>query len=213
MLDTNNSYDEAAEEAILNLLWEDGVAFRNELRYRLERPSPYSEIEKYLSHEVISRKLDDLEKREIIQTTNLRGRKKDIGLKPLLFYRLKNSDYTVEIQELIKIKRNCSHFISGLSSYAGFYSQRLWKEAIDEKNITILDKDTNEFNNNEASSNKDIDLLIEYKGCNFGVEVKNTFSYPNDIKGKYRVAAEMDVVPLFISRTISHADRKYLKSY
>lgn len=214
MPDYNISFDETAEEAIINLLKKDGVVYRNEFRYRLEKPSPYSEQEDKLLHGVISRKLDDLEERKIIQTTDLRGRRrKDSALKPLLFYRLKESGYTTAIQDLIKVKRDCSQFLSGISSYAGFYAQGLWKKALDKRNITVLAEDVNDFEGNETSSKRDIDLLIEYKGCNFGIEVKNTFSYPKDIKNKYRIAAELDVVPIIVARTLSYGDRKYITSY
>ena len=204
-----NEYDFAAEEAIINLLKSEGVAFRNEFRYRLERPSPYSEEVEFLLHHVIDRAISRMEENGEIKPTNLRGRR-GMGAKhmPLLFYRLEGSDYSRALQDAIRKKRDCSHFITGLSSYAGFYAQKLWIDSIKKTDCTVHAEDVYKFDDKEAETSGDIDAIIEKDGYYFGIEIKNKFPYPDDINNKFLIAAELDTIPVIVARTISYGDRK-----
>lgn len=204
-------FDVAAEKGIVNVLKVEGVAFRNELRYRLERPALYQVEFRFLLHNAIDAAIRRLEEKGVIVTTDLRGRKrKTTGRKPLLFYRLSSMPYTQQIQDLIKIKRDCSTFILGLSSYAGFYAQKLWVKAFRELDFNILGEDMYEFDENTSSVKGDIDIIVERDGVVFGVEVKNGLSYPTDIRRKFRIAAELKTIPFFVARTLSWGDRKWL---
>lgn len=207
-----SEFDIAAEKGIVNVLKAEGVAFRNELRYRLEKPALYQVEVPFLLHNIIDVAIKRLEDKEVIATTDLRGRKRKAtsGRKPLLFYRLTSMPYTRQIQESIKVKRDCSTFILGLSSYAGFYAQRLWVKAFRELDFNILDEDVYEFDGKTSSVEGDIDMVVEKDGIVFGVEVKNGLSYPTDIQRKFRIAAELDTIPFFVARTLSWGYRKWL---
>ena len=206
-----SEFDIAAEKGIVNVLEAEGVAFRNELRYRLERPALYQVEVPFLLHNAIDAAIRRLEDKGVIVTTDLRGRKrKTTGRKPLLFYRLSSMSYTRLIQETIKIKRDCSTFILGLSSYAGFYAQKLWVKAFRELDFNILGEDKDEFDGNTSSVEGDIDVIVERDGVVFGVEVKNGLSYPTDIRKKFRIAAELKTIPFFVARALSWGDRKWL---
>jgi len=120
--------------------------------------------------------------------------------------------YARQIQDAIKVKRDASTFILGLSSYAGFYAQKLWVDAFRRLGCNILDEETDEFEGKTSSVEGDIDMIVEKDGVVFGVEVKNGFSYPADIRRKFRIAADLDTIPFFIARTLSWSDRKWLPS-
>lgn len=207
-----SEYDIAAEKGVLNVLEAEGVAFRNELRYRLERPDLYQVGIPFLLHNTIDAAINRLkEKREIVET-DLRGRKRKAttGRKPLLFYRLISMPYNKRIQDVIKEKRDCSTFLFGLSSYAGFYAQNLWVDVFRELDFNILGEDMDEFDGNTSSVEGNIDIIVERDGVVFGVEVKNGLSYPTDIRRKFRIAAELQTMPFFVARALSYGDRKWL---
>ena len=204
-------FDIAAEKGVVNVLRAEGVAFRNELRYRLERPALYQVETPFLLHNAVDAAIRRLEDKGIIVTTDLRGRKrKTTGRKPLLFYRLSSTSYTRQIQDTIKIKRDCSTFVLGLSSYAGFYAQKLWVKAFRELDFNILGEEMDEFDGNASSVEGDIDIIVEKDGVVFGVEVKNGLSYPTNIRRKFRIAAELKTIPFFVARALSWGDRKWL---
>lgn len=209
-----SKYDIAAEKGVINVLKVEGVAFRNELRYRLERPHLYQVGVPFLLHNTIDAAIKRLEKRKEIVATDIRGRKrKTTGRKPLLFYRLSSTPYNKLIQERIKIKRDCSTFVLALSSYAGFYAQKLWVEVFRQLGFDIHGEDRDEFEGNRASVEGDIDIIVERDGVVFGVEVKNGLSYPTNIRRKFRIAAELKTIPFFVARALSWGDRKWLPAY
>lgn len=203
-------YDVAAEEGVLNVLEAEGVAYRNELRYRLEKPALYQIGVPFLLHNVVDDAIRRLEDKKAIVSTDIRGRKRKTGRKPLLFYRLSSTPYSKLIQERIKIKRDCSTFVFALSSYAGFYAQQLWVRVFRQLGFNIHGEDMDEFEGNKASIEGDIDIVVERDGVVFGVEVKNGLSYPTDIRRKFRIAAELRTIPFFVARALSWGDRKWL---
>jgi len=68
-----SEFDVAAEKGIVNVLEVEGVAFRNELRYRLERPEGYQIDVQFLLHNIIDAAIKRLEAKEEIVVTDLRG--------------------------------------------------------------------------------------------------------------------------------------------
>lgn len=207
-----SEYDIAAEKGVLNVLEVEGVAFRNELHYRLERPAVYQVGVPLLLHNTIDAAINRLKEKGEIVVTDLRGRKRKTttGRKPLLFYRLSSMPYSKPIQDSIKEKRDCSTFLLALSSYAGFYAQKLWVDVFRKLDFNILGEDMGVSEDNTSSVEGDIDIIVERDGVRFGVEVKNGLSYPTDIRRKFRIAVELETIPFFVARALSYGDRKWL---
>lgn len=164
-------YDKAAERGIIDILETEGVAFRNEFRYRLEKPADYQLDVEFLHHDRIDAALDRLEETGIIKTTDNRGRKRksNEGRKPFKFYRLTAAPYSKPLQEMIKTKKDCALFIRGLSSYAGFRAQKLWLKVFRELDYNILGEDVDTLDGNTSSIEGDIDFIAEKDGIRFGV--------------------------------------------
>ncbi|MHA1581654.1 MAG: hypothetical protein ACTSYM_04030 [Candidatus Baldrarchaeia archaeon] len=56
-----------------------------------------------------------------------------------------------------------------------------------------------------ASVNNDIDFVAEKDGVEYGVEIKNDLGYPDDLYWKFRVAAELNLIPMIIARWLNPA--------
>lgn len=209
--DRKTLYDVAAEEGVFRILDSEFVAFRNELHYRLEKPEPYQVHVPTLEHQVVDSAIKRLENAKKIEPTGLRGRKPSGAKYPHIFYKKVGADYG-RLPEIMKMKIDLSRFIFGLSSYAGFYAQSLWLDAFVRAGFNILDENTNEFEGKTASISGDVDFIAEKDGLKFGVEIKNGFSYSTtvEIKDKFRVAAELGVIPFFVVRRLPYGARKWI---
>lgn len=202
-------YDKAAEEGILKVLDLEGVAFRNELHYRLENPEAYQVHVSTIEHHVVDKAIKRFLKANKIEPTRPRGRRPSGAKYPHIFYR-KAGVVSGRMPEIMKKKIDLSRFIFGLSSYAGFYAQNLWLEAFRDRGFNILEENTNEFEDKKASIEGDIDFIADKDGLRFGVEVKNGFAYPSDIKDKFRIAAELGVIPFIVVRRLPYKMRKWI---
>lgn len=191
-------YDDPCEMAVKALLKDIGVGFDREIRYRLERD---------FFHDVTGYIVRRLDEKGQIRRTGLRGRRV-----PVVFYRLPETDYN-EIIGLMNKKVRLSNFLSYNSSKAGYFAQFLWDLAFQDLGFEILGREIRRFRGKRATVGGDIDFIAQKDGLTYGVEVKNSLSYPDDLSRKLRIAVELDVIPFFIVRWISksqfHMVRKY----
>lgn len=200
-----SKWDIAAEKGVVTILEAEGVAFRNEFRYRLENPSLYQlDVERAIEHSRADAAIKRLERKGVITTTGPLGRKRRFagGPRTNLFYRLIDTPFSRALQDLMRKKIDLSYAIFSLSSYAGFYAQGLWLKAFRDLNFDIPGIDVNELEDKRASIGEDIDFVAEKEGLRFGVEVKNRLSYPPDFKEKFQVAAELGTIPFFVVRRL-----------
>ena len=209
--DKRTLYDEAADDGVINVLDSELVAFRNELHYRLEKPELYQIHVPTLEHHIVDSSIRRLEKAGKLESTGLRGRKPSGAKYTHIFYKKVEASYG-RLPEIMKAKVDLSRFIFGLSSYAGFYAQNLWLKAFGEIGFNILDENTGEFEGKKASVSGDIDFIVEKDDVRFGVEVKNGFSYASDIRNKFRIAAELGVIPFLVVRRLPYGIRKWITS-
>ena len=198
-------WDIAAEKGVITILEAEGVAFRNEFRYRLENPSLYQlDAERAIEHTRVDAAIKRLERKGVITTTGPLGRKPRYagGPRTNLFYRLVKTSFSRALQDLMRKKVDLSYAIFSLSSYAGFYAQGVWLKAFRDVNFDVLGTDVNELEGKRASISGDIDFVAEKEGVRFGVEVKNGLSYPTDFKEKFQIAAELGTIPFFVARRL-----------
>jgi hypothetical protein len=204
-------YDVEAEKAIVDLLKQTKVAFKSEIRYRLEKRFPY--------HTVTDYAVDRLAKGvsytglSIIRQ-GLPGRPKiRVPREAKAFFHLPGISYR-EVLPLMRQKALLSAFISSVASHAGFWAQELWKRAFESLGYNVVsDQDVREFRGKTTSINNTIDFIVEKKGVLFGVEVKNDLTHPTDLDKKFQVAVELDVIPVFVVRHVTPTAYKNIKRY
>lgn len=114
---------------------------------------------------------------------------------------------------LMKRKMELSTFIFELSSPAGFHAQYLWRDLFIDLGYSIEAEDTNEFKGRKASIGGDIDFIAKKDGIFFGVEVKNSLEYPNDLGKKVQIAIELGTLPVMIVRRVTWEVYQNLKKY
>lgn len=181
-------YDDPCGMAIKALLDDINVGFDREMRYRLEKD---------FFHDVTGYIIRRLNENGQILRTGLRGRRI-----PVVFYRLPETDYTYIIG-LMKTKVRLSNFLSENSSEAGYFAQYLWELAFQDLGFEILGRETRMFRGRETRLGGDLDFIAQKDGLTYGVEVKNSLSYPDDLCWKFRIAVDLGIIPLFIARWIS----------
>jgi hypothetical protein len=197
-----SKYDVEAERDIVECLKEVKVAYRNELRYRLEKKYPFHTVVDYAIKRLEEKKAynDGL----FIKRTNLPGRRKSSSGTPNVFYKLPNKANYGDLLSIMKKKMALSAFVFGLSSDAGFYAQYLWKSAFEELGYEILKEDAREFQGNEATIGGNIDFIAKRDDSPyFGVEVKNGLDYPDDLGKKFQIAVELDTIPVLVVRKVN----------
>jgi len=185
----NNKYDVPCEYDVINLLENIKAGYDREIRYRLEK--------KYY-HNITAKIISRLENYKIIKRTGLRGTKI-----PTVFYRKYNTEYDKNLINIMKKKLYLYSFINSTSSTAGIYAQILWKQALEDSGFNILDEETNSFGNIKSKINGDIDYIAEKDKIKYGIEIKNSLSYPRDLMRKMLICIELGLIPLFIVRWMS----------
>lgn len=191
-------YDDACEMAVKALLKDIGVGFDREIRYRLERD---------FFHDVTGYIVRRLEAKGQIRRTGLRGRRITT-----VFYRLPETEYR-EIISLMKEKVRLSNFLSYESSKAGYVAESLWISAFQDLGFEILGREVSEFQGKQTTVGGDIDFIARKDGLTYGIEVKNSLSYPDDLSRKFRVALELGVIPFFVARWISKSQFHMVRRY
>ena len=81
----------------------------------------------------------------------------------------------------------------------------LWKNALINSGFNILAEETYSFDDNKAKTNGDIDYIVEKDKIKYGIEIKNSLSYPRDLIRKLYICIELNLIPLFIVRWLSKA--------
>ncbi len=194
-----------AKKRIVEVLGEIRVAYDRELRYRLESEFP---------HDVVGLAISELEKEGTIKRTNVPGRKGS-GDTPNTFYRLPSSDYK-SILPHMKRKLELAKAIQSVSSDMGRYAEEIWFNAFRENGWETYPPNVEniggvrEFKGKKAGDDtkKDIDFIVWKDGIVYGVEIKNRFSYPDDLFWKIIVATDLDVIPLIIARWLNPSQVK-----
>lgn len=191
-------YDDPCEMAVKALLKDIGVGFDREIRYRLERD---------FFHDVTGYMVRRLDENGQIRRTGLRGRRV-----PVVFYRLPETDYS-DIIGLMSKKVRLSNFLSNNSSQAGYFAQSLWELAFQDLGFEILGREVHRFRGKRTRVGGDIDFIAQKDGLTYGVEVKNSLSYPDDLSRKLRIAVELDVIPFFVARWVSKSQFYMVRKY
>ena len=192
-------YDDACEMAVKNLLKDIGVGFDREIRYRLERDFFHSVTGYIIRRLQVSRQ---------IRRTGLPGRRRI----PRVFYRLAETEYS-ELVELMEEKVKLSKFLSYESSRAGYFAESLWFSAFQDLGFEILGRETSRFMGKRATIGGDIDFIARRDGLTYGVEIKNSLSYPDDLSQKFRISLELGVIPFFVARWISKSQFHMVRRY
>jgi len=207
-----SSYDVEAEHAIVDLLKEIKVAFKSEIRYRLEKRFPYHTVTDYAVDRLA--KLGGSRTGLKVEKKGLPGRPRiDVPGEAKSFFHLPGLSYN-EVLPLMRQKALLSAFISGTAGQAGFWAQELWKKAFESLGYTaVSEQDIREFKGRVASVNNTIDFIVEKKSVLFGVEVKNDLTHPTDLDKKFQVAVELDVIPLLVVRHVTPTAYKNIRKY
>jgi len=199
-LNKNFKIEECKKE-VLKLIKNQGVVYDREIRYRLESKYP---------HDVTKNAIDQLLKEGKIKKTNVPGRR-GAGDMPNVFYRLPGSDYRRLIQKM-REKLDLSIFIAGVSKEMGRHAEIVWWKAFKKHGWKLIPereeevgRGIREHKGRVASVNNDIDFVAEKDGVEYGVEIKNGLGYPDDLYWKFRVAAELNLIPMIIARWLNPA--------
>ena len=210
--DWNTSkYNIDAELEIVELLRNEKVAFRNEIRYRLEKGFPYHTTVDYAIRRLEGGKA--YVKGINVKRTSLPGRKSSSGSTPNIFYKLPQEPASKALNDIMKEKLSLSTFVTEMSREAGFHAQVLWREAYRKLGYEILKENTSEFQGRKSSLAGNIDFIAVKDGLPFGVEVKNKLSYPDDLGKKFQIAAEIKTIPVMVVRKVSPTAYSNLRKY
>jgi len=197
-----SKYDVEVERDIVELLNEIKVAYRNEIRYRLEKKYPFHTVTDYAIKRLEEKKAYN--KNLYLKRTNLPGRRKVTSGWRNVFYRLPNIEDYKELIPIMSKKLALSAFVFSMSSDAGFYAQYLWRKAFEELGYEIVDEDVNKFEGRKPTINGNIDFIARKNDSPpFGVEVKNGLDYADDLGKKFQIAVELGTIPVFVVRKVS----------
>lgn len=207
-----SKYDVEVENAIVELLSKVKVAFKNEIKYRLEKDGYIHTVTDYAVYRLEHGKAYNQQLR--IKRTGLPGRPSTKGSgEASVFYHLPSESYS-DLLQLMREKVALSAFISNMSRVAGFHAQELWKKAFLDLGYQLKsEQDVRKFEGKEATVNNTIDFIVEKDGVRFGVEVKNDLEYPKDLDKKFQVAVELGVIPVFVVRRITPTTYKNIRKY
>lgn len=193
---------------VLKLIKNLKVAYDRELRYRLESKYP---------HDLTKKAIDELVKRKKIIKTNLPGRR-GAGSMPNVFYRLPGTPYTDQLKAIMKKKLELSIFINEISRHMGHIAEVGWWRAFKDNKWKVIPdledhigKGINEYKGKKATINNDIDFIAIKDGIEYGVEIKNGLTYPDDLFWKITVALDLGIIPIVIARWLNPAQVNLFK--
>lgn len=206
-----SKYNVDAEQEIVDLLRNVKVAYRNEIRYRLEKRFPFHSMTEYAIRRLVAGKayIQGL----AIKTTNLPGRRSSCASNPNVFYKLLEEKSNSHLNDIMREKLALSTFVTEMSREAGFHAQTLWREAFKYLGYEIISENASENAGRKASVEGNIDFIAEKDGLQFGVEVKNELSYPDDLAKKFQIAVELGTIPVFVVRKVSPTAYQNLKKF
>jgi len=207
-----SDYDVRAECAIAQLLSKVKVAFKNEIKYRLEKEGFIHTVADYAVYRLEGGKAYNPGLG--IVRTGLPGRPsaRRAG-EASVFFHLPGEPYN-GLLPVMRKKAVLSAFITNMSRIAGFHAQELWKDAFISLGYELKShQDVREFEGRVATVNNTIDFIVERDGIRFGVEVKNDLEYPKDLDKKFQVAVELDTIPVFVVRNVTPTSSKHIRKY
>jgi len=208
--DILTEFDDKAEEGVLKILELEGVVYRNEFHYRLENAMRYQLGISEIFHQRTDAAIRRLEKEGKIVRTAPLGRPLATRKNPPLFYRLPEIPVFRPLHDEMRRKTECIDKLGSSSSGMGFYAQNLWTTAIEVLGFDIKGVNTNEYLGVKSETSGNLDIIAEFTGVPFGIDIKNGLSYPSDIHNKFMIAAEIGTIPLIIARNLSYSDRMML---
>lgn len=185
------------------------VVYRNEFRYRLEK-NYYHSVTDYAVRRLEKGKAYNNGLR--IERTAIPGRKSTVQRTPNVFFKPLKADYS-SLVPIMKKKLELSTFVSELSSSAGFHAQYLWRDTFVDLGFSIEKEDAKEFEGEKATIGGDIDFIARKGDLTFGVEVKNSLEYPNDLAKKVQIAIELKTIPVLVVRRVAWNVYQNLKKY
>lgn len=176
------------------------MAYDRELRYRLEGS---------FAHDQVGEALRELKEEGVLKQTGVPGRRgRGTGEHPNVFYRLPNSNYN-ELLPTMKTKLDLSIFIAGVGEEMGRHAELAWWRAFKRNNWSVFpDSETevqgvSEYKGRKATTGHDIEFVAERDGIEYGVEVKNRLTYPDDPYWKLLVCMDLALVPLVVARWLN----------
>lgn len=201
---------EKVERAVLEIISNQQVVYDRELRYRLEGDYP---------HDVTKAAIERLLRKGEIKKVSLPGRRGAGRAWPNVFYCIPGTPYK-RLTPIMRQKLDLSVFISGIAPEMGRYAELVWFQAFKNHGWETKPEDVEhygtgvrEWNNKTATVPNDIDFAAIKDSVAYGVEVKNSLSYPDDLYWKIRVALEIELIPLLIVRWLNPAQQKILKEH
>jgi hypothetical protein len=206
-----SKYNVDVEQEIVDLLRNVKVAYRNEIRYRLEKRFPFHSMTEYAIRRLAAGKA--YTRGLAVKTTNLPGRRSSSASNPNVFYKLTDEKSNSHLNDIMREKLALSTFVTEISREAGFHAQALWRDAFKSLGYEIIKENASENAGRKASIEGNIDFIAEKAGLQFGVEVKNELSYPDDLAKKFQIAAELGTIPVFVVRKVSPTAYQNLKKF
>jgi len=206
-----SQYDLNVEKAIVELLADVKVAFKNEIKYRLEAKGFIHTVTDYAVYRLEQGKAYNQGLK--IERKGLPGRPSAKGMaEASAFFHLPGESYD-RLLPIMRRKAVLSAFVSNMSRVAGFHAQEIWKAAFLNLGYELRSRqDVREFEGRVASVNNTIDFIVEKNGVRFGVEVKNDLEYPKDLDKKFQVSVELGVIPVFVVRQVTPTCYKNIRN-
>jgi len=199
--DASNGKVRRAKEAVLRLFLEGDVmvGYDRELRYRLEEDFP---------HDVVGKAVRQLMESRELRRTSLPGRRR-MGGAINAFYCLPGSSYSRQFLDLMRKKLDLSVFITGVAPAMGTHAELAWWRAFVRNGWKVYPESeselggVNSYKGRKCSVSNDIDFVARKGEVEYGVEVKNGLSYPDDLYWKFVVSIELGLIPLVIARWLN----------
>ncbi|MGQ4892982.1 MAG: hypothetical protein ACP6IP_10960 [Candidatus Njordarchaeia archaeon] len=118
----------------------------------------------------------------------------------------------------MKKKLELSIFISEISRHMGHVAEIAWWQAFKNNSWEVIPqneenvgKGINEYKGRRATVNNDIDFIAIKDGIEYGIEIKNGLTYPDDLFWKMIVALDLELIPLIIARWLNPAQVNLFK--
>ena len=169
-------------------------------------------FEELYPHDVIGKAVD-----ELILEGFLKEKHRTFGKEnnvPIIFVYRKGRRYiSQEVKDRINIVEKYSD--DELNDGSGKYAESLFQHLFEKNRFKIIDRNTNSYRGEKwEESDKDLDFIIEKDGCDYGVEVKNTFDYmPHDeFVEKLAMCKFLDIFPLFPVRFASPEQHEMMQN-
>lgn len=99
----------------------------------------------------------------------------------------------------------------------GRHAELVWWRAFKQHNWNVYPSDeedlqgVREYGGRKTTQPNDIDFIAEKDGIEYGVEVKNSLGYPEDLYWKFLVATELKTIPLIIARWLNPVQVQAIK--